>query len=62
MCQVLKCCFFGSHSQESWCQRVERLQVDSLVGSFYKFLAKVLANGLEKVIGKLITKSQKSFS
>ncbi|RVW84958.1 hypothetical protein CK203_039556 [Vitis vinifera] len=33
----------------------------SLVGSFYKLLAKVLANRIKKVIGKVISESQNAF-
>ena len=33
----------------------------SLVGSFYKLLAKVLANRLKKVIGKIVSQSQNAF-
>ena len=33
----------------------------SLVGSLYKLLAKVLANRLKKVMGKLVSKSQNAF-
>ena len=33
----------------------------SLVGSFYKLLAKVLANRLKKVMGKIVSQSQNAF-
>ena len=33
----------------------------SLVGSFFKLLAKVLANRLKKVVGKIVSKSQNAF-
>ncbi|RVW93448.1 hypothetical protein CK203_035062 [Vitis vinifera] len=33
----------------------------SLVGSLYKWLAKVLANRLKKVVGKLVSKAQGAF-
>ena len=33
----------------------------SLVGSLYKLLAKVLANKLKKVMGKIVSKSQNAF-
>ena len=33
----------------------------SLVGSLYKLLAKVLANRLKKVMGKIVSKSQNAF-
>ena len=34
----------------------------SLVGSLYKLLAKVLANRLKKVMGKIVSKSQNAFA
>ena len=33
----------------------------SLVGSLYKWLAKVLANKLKKVVGKVVSKAQGAF-
>ena len=33
----------------------------SLVGSLYKWLAKVLANSLKKVVGKMVSKAQGAF-
>ena len=40
---------------------VEDLRDFNLVGNFYKLLAKVLANRLKKVMGKVIMESQNAF-
>lgn len=50
-----KCFFHSSSFEESRCLNIRDLQSIGLVGSFYKIQAKVLADRLQRVVGKLVS-------
>ncbi|KAL6343127.1 hypothetical protein AAG906_019670 [Vitis piasezkii] len=56
-------CFFKEFYENGkfWESRFGDFRPISLVGSLYKWLAKVLANRLKKVVGKVISKAQGAF-
>ena len=58
---VLMFFFFGVNSYEGGAKDLKDFRPISLVGSLYKLLAKVLANRVKVVAGKVVSRSQNAF-
>ena len=60
-CQKFECNLLSFYPGEREAEDLRDIKLTSLVGGLYKWLAKVLANRLKLVVGKVISKTQNAF-
>ena len=60
-CQKFDCNLLSFYPGEREAEDLRDFKLTSLVGGLYKWLAKVLANRLKLVVGKVISKTQNAF-